>query len=366
MSGTAILEETKETQSKINFDEEDLVYDFSNIQKTGIAEAESLENDFPVNHIDPHVHFRDGKQNYKETIKHGLELALSQGVMKIFDMPNTDPPIISFKGVSERLKMVPKDRREDYYLYIGATVNPEQLREAVYCYDFFSEVIGIKLFAGKSVGDLAVIEMHGQELVYETLSELGYKGVLAVHCEKESLINQELWNPLIPYSHLLARPEKAEVESVKDQIRFAKENNFKGLLHVCHVSSSDSVMWINQARKEINITCEATPHHLMYDSSVLHDPVSGLIYKVNPPIREKNTVMNLREDLKEGLIDWIGTDHAPHAVGEKLCSPYFSGIASLYFYDYFVTKFLPEIGVSKPQIKRLTNDNIRNAFRNKL
>jgi dihydroorotase len=77
--------------------------------------------------IDPHIHCRDGRQAYKETIKHVFEVAQEQGVKKIFDMPNTNPPILYEKDVQERLKFVPENRKKDYFLYIGATSDGKQL-----------------------------------------------------------------------------------------------------------------------------------------------------------------------------------------------------------------------------------------------
>ena len=314
--------------------------------------------------IDPHVHCRDGKQAYKETIKHVFEIAEKQGVEKIFDMPNTDPPILFEKDVQERLKLVPKNRKGNYFLYIGATDRDKQLEEAVKCYDKYNEVIGIKLYAGKSIGNLAVIDMDGQERIYKILSCLKYKGIIAVHCEKESYLKPKIWNSLDPITHSYARPKEAEIESVKDQIEFAKKANFKGILHIVHISCPESVEIVEKARKEIKITCGVTPHHILWSNEMLKNP-DGLIYKINPPLRNKDDVAKLRQYLKKGKIDWIETDHAPHAIGEKLFSPYLSGYPSLYLYRNFVDEFLPSIGLDKHLIRKLTFENIYKIFKHK-
>ncbi|MDD3101834.1 MAG: dihydroorotase [Patescibacteria group bacterium] len=312
--------------------------------------------------IDPHVHCRDGKQAYKETIEHVFKIADEQGVNKIFDMPNTTPPILFEKDVKARLKLVPKNRKNDYYLYIGLTANRKQLKEAIKCYDKYREVIGFKLYAGKSAGNLAIISVKDQIKIYKTLSEFEYKGVLAVHCEKESFLKPKLWNPLKPITHCFARPKKAEIESVKDQIKFAKQTNFKGTLYICHVSCPESVELIDRARKEIKITCGVTPHHILWSNEMLKQP-DGLLYTTNPPLRDKKDVKKLRKYLKDGKIDWIETDHAPHIIGEKLFSPYCPGYPSLYLYKNFTEKFLPSIGLSKKQIKKITFENIRKTFK---
>ena len=315
--------------------------------------------------IDPHVHCRDGRQTYKETIKHVFEIAEKQGVTKIFDMPNTDPPVLCEFDIQERLKFVPEDRREDYFLYIGATADEKQLKEAVECYNRYKEVVGIKLYAGKSVGNLALINSEEQKKVYQILSNLEYEGVLAAHCEKESCFKPELWDPALPITHSYARPKEAEIESLKDQIKFVKEVNFKGILHIVHVSCPESIELIDRARKEIKITCGVTPHHLLWDNEMLNRP-DGLLYKINPPLRDKKDVEKLRQCLKEEKIDWIETDHAPHAIGEKLFPPYLSGYPSLYLYRDFVEKFLPTLGINEKSIKNLTFKNIYKAFENKL
>jgi len=322
-----------------------------------------------IQRIDPHVHFRDGRQAYKETIAHGLALAEQQGVYQVFDMPNTDPPIIRENDVVERLKLVPKGQEGRYRLYIGVTGDPEQLREAVDCYDRFEEVVGLKEYAGSSTGSLLVATEAEQRKVDDILHEIGYGGVLAVHSEKESLMQPELWNPWEPCTHCLARPVESEVESVRDQIRFADEAGFKGNLHICHISCYGSVLLVNEGKeKGMKVTCGVTPHHLLWTEEMMNQP-DGLIYKMNPPLRGKEHVVFLRRALINGDIDWIETDHAPHSIGDKLHftpkekTP--SGYPSLYLYKTFLN-FLKSGGMSDAMLDAMTCGNIKKAFGRKL
>lgn len=312
-------------------------------------------------YIDPHVHCRDGSQSYKEIIAHAFQVADAQGVRKIFDMPNIDPPITREEHVLERFKLVPKERISDYFLWIGATSDKNQLEEAVRCYGNFQNVVGLKMFAGKSVGDLTVLEKADQEEVYRTLKNLNYSGVIAVHCEKESLLKNKSWNPKSPITHSQARPVEAEVESIKDQIELAGKTGFTGTLHICHITSSESVALVDEARKNISITCGVTPHHVIWDDSMMQRP-DGLLYKMNPPLRNKETVESLRKCIKKGKVDWIETDYAPHQVGEKMFQPYMSGYPSLCLYKDFVENFLPSIGIGEGMIKKMTYDNIVKVF----
>lgn len=315
--------------------------------------------------IDPHVHCRDGKQSYKETIAHAFTVADAQGVQKIFDMPNTDPPITTEKDIVERLKLVPGERMNDYYIWIGVTSDAGQLGEAVKCHADYKNVIGLKMFAGKSVGDLTVLEKEDQKKVYETLAGLGYKGAIAVHCEKESLLKGDIWNPENPITHSKSRPNEAEIESVKDQIELAKAAKFSGTLHICHITCPEAVELVNSAKKEISVTCGATPHHVLWDEEIQNRP-DGLLYKMNPPLRDKKTIEGLRKCIIDGKIDWIETDYAPHQVGEKMFPPYMSGYPSLCLYKDFVENFLPSIGVSKELIEKMTYNNIARVFEDKL
>jgi len=315
--------------------------------------------------IDPHVHCRDGKESYKGTIAHALKVATEQGLDKIYDMPNTNPPIIYKNDVLERLKLVPKGQEERYFLYMGATSDSDQLRGAVECHDELNEVVGIKMFAGRSVGSLAVIAEEEQKKVYETLVAAGYTGVLAVHCEKENCLKPELWGPVKPITHSYARPKEAEIESVKDQIKFAKEAKFKGSLHICHVSCPESVELIDDARRDgLYIRCGVTPHHILWSHLRLAEP-DGLMYKMNPPLRGLVEFAGLREKLMLGAIDWVETDHAPHSRDEKLNSPYLSGYPSLHLYKDFVERVLPQLFIGKERIVDMTEHNIRNSFKRK-
>jgi len=316
--------------------------------------------------IDPHVHFRDEGQEHKETISHGLAVAKEEGVFAVFDMPNTLKPILTEADVKKRLSLVPQNEKERYFLYIGATSDEKQLQEAARLVNAMKEVIGIKMFAGKSVGTLQIIDEKEQKKVYKTLTENGYKGVLAVHCEKEKHLT-DTFNPAEPISHALSRPNISEVESIKDQIKFADEAGFGGTLHICHVSCKASVEIVDGARRagKIKITCGATPHHLIWSDEMLKRP-DGLLYKMNPPLRSEEDVKALREYLKEGKIDWIETDHAPHSVGEKLHRGYPSGYPSLYLYKKLVEETLPQLGFTQEQIEKLTYGNIVKAFNLKI
>lgn len=318
-----------------------------------------------MSRIDPHVHCRDEEQARKATIASTLELADSQGVDMIFDMPNTERPVIDERRVMERLALVPAGWEDRYRLYVGVTRELDQLTEAVRCYRTIPEVIGLKMFAGRSVGDLTVADSSDQFMVYRFLASLGYKGVLAVHCEKESWLSG-FFDPADPISHCRARPKQAEIDSVVSQIQCASDAEFKGILHICHVSCPESIEAIKQGRRlGLQITCGVTPHHLMWDQSTMVGEV-GLRRKMNPPLRSPEDVAALRRLVVNGEVTLVETDHAPHTDAEKLCKPYMSGYPSYEIYRECIDGLLPSLGASPVLIEAMTYGNIVKVFADKL
>lgn len=324
-------------------------------------------------YIDEHVHLRDDEQGYKETIEHGLEVAKMASVDAVFDVVNTDNPVTTRERVIERLGLISNYNSGVFYgLYILMTNNPKQIEEAVETYnDFFPRdydvfgVVGMKMFAGESTGNTNLSELKYQRQVYEVLSKNGYEGVLAIHCGKKDLMKPELWNPKNPISHCYARPIEAKVQSMKDQVKFALETNFQGKTHFFHVSSPQEVDYINSVKyyltngasehANLKISCEVTPHHLFLFNRLMNQK-DGLLLKVNPALRTKETASGLLEYLKENKINTIATDHAPHELKEKLGYPYLSGIPGLDLWPKVVRR-LREEGFSEEQISDLTFNN---------
>ena len=327
-------------------------------------------------YIDTHVHLRDFNQQYKETIKHGLEVARDSGVDAVFDMPNTDPPILTREVVEGRLRRADEAGVPEvfYGLYIGATKDREQLKRAVETYRyFFPRVVGIKLYAGHSVGNLGVVSERDQFNVYQTLAGEGYKGLLVVHCEKESVLDMQAWNPLNAITHCFARPEVAEVESVNDQLRFVRETGFLGKLHIAHISSPSAVDLVGVAKEEgMNVSSAICPHHFIYDWQQMNvqeggegverkvdervERNRGLLWKMNPPLRSPQSRTRVLESLRQGKIDWIETDHAPHTLPEKMSHPFMSGVPGLAWWPLF-EEYLRSQNFSDRLIEKLTFTN---------
>lgn len=318
----------------------------------------------PEKHIDPHVHCRDWRQFYKSNISDVMKLARSQGVVAIFDMPNTDPLMIHNYHVEDRIKLaqlVGCDK--GYYLYIGATKKPMQVMEAEEIATKNPKVVGIKYFT-TGTNLISLTEEWEQKQMFNILSDCNYNGVVVAHCEKESLFKKNTWNPRRPWTWNDARPFIDEVEAAADQIEIATDAGFEGNLHITHASSSSTVDFVDQTRKKkkLNVTCGVTPHHLLYSTSDMRkmSEIDALMLKVNPPIRDETEMLLLRESLKEGKIDWIETDHAPHSFDDKI-KRYASGIPSLNNYQFLLGK-MREWGIPEQQISDMTYNNIKETF----
>jgi len=315
-------------------------------------------------YIDPHVHLRDFSQKHKETIKHGLEVAYDSGLDALFDMPNTDPPIVTEAIVLERLNIANEANVPEvfYGIYMGLTVEPEQIKHAVDAYrKLFPRIIGVKLYAGHSVGNLGVITEENQRTAYEILAKEGYDGVLAVHCEKESYLDSKKWDPLQPITHCYARPEIAEIESVKDQLKLAKETGFNGKLHVAHISSPKAVELVAEAKNQgMDVSSSTCPHYFIYDWNQMHGE-NGILWTMNPSLREPASKEKIFQYLKDGKIDWIETDHAPHLLEEKIKNPYMPGIPGIAWWPIF-EELLRQQNFSDKQIEELTFSNAIKRF----
>ncbi len=314
--------------------------------------------------IDPHVHCRDWEQAYKETIEHTLHVAEKAGFTAILDMPNTKPPVTTKERVLERLAIAKRANSPVLYgTHMMLTSSPEQIKRAVQAYrdleyDFGSDfryLSGFKYYAAHSVGTIKVSKQDQQQRIFKTLAEEGYDGVLVVHCEKESCMHPALWNPEKPITHALARPAESELHSLEDQISYAKEYHFKGTLHIAHISVPEAVRKIN-SEKNLKITCGVTPHHCLLDLEALEKP-EGIMMKINPPLRSPSMKKEMIELLKQGMITWIETDHAPHTLNEKIRPPYLSGITGLQKYPKFI-HWLTTQGLNHEHIKKITFEAI--------
>jgi dihydroorotase len=318
--------------------------------------------------IDPHVHLRDWNQSHKETLSHGLTVAMRAGIEGLFEMPNTDPPLITSRAVRRRIEAVDSLRAGIFHgLFLGLTAAHSQIEDMVKLHgELFPRTVGMKLYAGGARGDLAVTGRDEQMAVFEVLARADYRGVLAVHCEDKELLRNDKWDCRDPRSHCRARPPESEISSVRHIIHCARSSGFAGRLHICHISVPEAARLVSDAKKSASflITCAVTPHHaLLNEESMISE--KGLLLKVNPPLRSPAMQKEMLTLLLDGHIDFIESDHAPHRIAEKLdCAhpdriP--SGLPVLPFLPRFL-HLLKSGGMSETRINELTVKKIEETF----
>ncbi len=265
--------------------------------------------------IDDHVHFRDPGLTQKADIYSESQAAAAGGVTSVMDMPNTMPQTTTPEAWEEKMKLFAEKSLVNYSCYFGATnTNYTQFGELDK-----HRVCGLKLFMGSSTGNMLVDRM---ETLNKIFSESDF--VIAAHCEDQNTIKENTQKCLaqtgenddLPLSyHPVVRSALACYRSSELAVRLAKEHNAR--LHLLHISTADELELLSRTplTEEKRITSEACISHLMFaDKDYNH---LGTRIKCNPAIKSADDKKALREAVKNGKIDVIATDHAPHLLTEK-------------------------------------------------
>ena len=258
--------------------------------------------------IDMHVHLREPGREDKETIETGSKAAARGGFTTICCMPNTNP-VNDNRGVTEYI--ISEARRKavvNVYPIAAVSIGSrgKELTDMVDLKD-----AGAIAFSddGQPVSDSNLMR---RALEYSKLMDTP----IIDHCEDKSLSQKGVMNEGY-YSYLFGLtgiPSASEEVMVARDLILAEKTNAK--LHIAHISTKGSIEFLRIAKeKGVRVSAEVTPHHLILTDSCLATYDTNL--KVNPPLRSENDVEALRDALRDGLIDAIATDHAPHTEDEK-------------------------------------------------
>ena len=266
--------------------------------------------------IDMHVHFRDPGAPEKEDFESGSGAAAAGGVTTIVDMPNTNPPTLTVKTLEDKRAAAASKSHVNFGLYMGLTdTNLEEIKTAKATAEKGGrKLAGVKVYMGASTGNLLVKDMK----ILEELFSLGL--FVIVHAEDESIIeaNKKKYADEIasasvdPAIHSKIRSVDAAYEAVKQVLHIAKKHNAR--VHITHVTSAKEVAELRKFKSPL-VTADATPHHLFLSDSAYQD--RGNLVKVNPPLRTNEDRNALWQGIKEGLIQAVASDHAPHLKSEK-------------------------------------------------
>ena len=255
---------------------------------------------------DVHVHFREPGFSYKETIKTGSLAAAHGGYTAVCTMPNLNPVPDSVESINKQLDIIKNDAVIAVYPY--ASITKGQKGEEL------SDLEGMRDLCIAYSDDGRGVQT--EEMMRKAMLKAKELGKMIVaHCEVDSLlfggyIHDGLYCALNDMKGICSR---SEWEQVARDIRLVKETGCA--YHVCHISTKETVALIRKAKSEgVNITCETAPHYLVFNDMDLEDDGR---FKMNPPIRDESDRLALIEGIKDGTIDMIATDHAPHSLEEK-------------------------------------------------
>ena len=315
---------------------------------------------YPI--FDLHWHGRDLKQVHKETLYRSLMVAEASGIRRLAYMPNTDEPLTTLERCLDYLKISDAAGTQvETFVNIGLTPDLEQVKRAVEATSESARIRAMKLYMGRSTGDLSIVNKDQQRSVIETLAKEGYDKVLMSHCEKEDKMDDKKYDPGKPRTwSTICRPEEAEIESYNDLVEMAEAVNFKGTIHVCHVSTAYVVDFIHNYQGKLKLSCGITPHHFILSDMVLASPV-GAWYKCNPPLRSEETRVQLENRILHGRIPIIESDHAPHTADDKKGDKPASGIACGTAWPY-VAEYVMNRGMSESCVRAAVWENASKLF----
>ncbi|MEC8577101.1 MAG: amidohydrolase family protein [Candidatus Thermoplasmatota archaeon] len=273
--------------------------------------------------IDPQVHFRDPGQPEKEDLGSGSAAAVSGGVTSFLDMPNNKPSITTLEGMMSKLQTASEKCVNNYGFFIGATPdNVSDLQEAVGTPDSplaIPGICGIKIFMGSSTGTLLVNERDALERIFN-----GTGGLIAVHAEDEKRMDERavmIEGRTDMAAHAEWRDDVTALIATQLAVELAQASGHR--LHVLHLTSGIEADWLEgitvlpstATGEGAIITTETLPQHLTFDETDVER--EGTRLKMNPPIRYAKDRATLWKQLKQGTVQCIATDHAPHTLEAK-------------------------------------------------
>ena len=254
---------------------------------------------------DVHVHLREPGFSYKETIFSGSRACAHGGYTDVLTMPNLNPVPDSVENLEKQLEIIKRDAVINVHPYASITVG--QKGEELTDFETLTQAIA---FSDDGRG------VQSEEMMRKAMINAKRLGKMIVaHCEDNSLlfggyIHDGEYARLHGHKGICSQSEWGPIER---DLRLAKETGCK--YHVCHISTKESVDLIRKAKADgVDVTCETAPHYLVFNDMDLQEEGR---FKMNPPIRSEADRQALIEGIKDGTIDMIATDHAPHSMEEK-------------------------------------------------
>lgn len=258
--------------------------------------------------VDMHVHLREPGREDKETVESGTKAAAKGGVTSVLAMPNTDPAIDCLKSVKLFKDIITKKAYVN--VFISAAITKGRFGKEL------TNIAGLKKNGVVAITDDG-LSVDSRELMSEAFKKAEQEKVLIIcHCEDTNLSREGVVNKGFTSTRLGLRgiSRESEYKRVARDIELAKTR--KASVHIAHLSCRESVEIVAEAkRKGIKVTAETAPHYFSLSEEDLVRFDTNL--KMNPPLRNKKDISVIKKGLKDGTIDVIASDHAPHTENEK-------------------------------------------------
>jgi dihydroorotase len=256
--------------------------------------------------IDTQVHFREPGLEHKEDLETGSRAAVMGGVTAVFEMPNTKPLTTSAEALADKVRRARNRMLCDFAFYVGGT--RENISD-IPALEKLEGVPGIKVFMGSSTGDLLVEDEASLSRIIERISRRA-----AFHAEDEARLKARMHLRRVgdTTSHPVWRDEEAALIATQRLVRLAEQHRKR--VHELHVSTAEEMAFLAQHKHYASV--EVTPHHLTLVAPDCYQRL-GTYAQMNPPVRDERHRRAIWAALSGGVVDVLGSDHAPHTREEK-------------------------------------------------
>ncbi|MFV2093170.1 MAG: dihydroorotase [Hyphomicrobiales bacterium] len=293
--------------------------------------------------IDSQVHFREPGGEHKEDLASGSQAAVLGGVTTVFEMPNTDPLTTSAAALADKLTRARGRMWCDHAFYVGGTVeNVNDIPEL----ERLPGSAGIKVFMGSSTGDLLIDNEAGLAAILSKISRRA-----AFHAEDEARLKARAGLRIEgdPASHPVWRDPEAALMATRRLVRMAEAAGKR--IHVLHISTAEEIKFL--AGHKRLVTCEATPQHLSLTAPGAYAD-HGTHAQMNPPVRDAANMAAIWRGVKSGIIDVLGSDHAPHTLEEK-ARPYPASPSGMPGVQTLVPLMLSHVNAGRMSLQRFVD-----------
>jgi dihydroorotase len=292
--------------------------------------------------IDSQVHFREPGAEHKEDLETGSRAAVLGGLTTVFEMPNTNPLTTNAHALADKLRRGRHRMHCDFAFWVGGT--RENARD-VGDLERLPGAAGIKVFMGSSTGDLLVEDDEGVASILRNTRRRA-----AFHSEDEFRLRERagLRVPGDASSHPVWRDEVAALTSTERLVAIARRERAR--IHVLHISTAEEIAFL-EAHKDV-ASCEATPHHLTLSADDYGR--LGNLLQMNPPVRAARHRDGLWAGISQGIVDVLGSDHAPHTLEEK-AKPYPASPSGMPGVQTLVPVMLDHVNAGRLTIERFVD-----------